>query len=399
MAKHTTEYVRQVFKEYHKTVLPGYVYKGSGDKVPYTCDKCGFKHSILLRNLKKGGYGEGYKTGCKNCIKHREINYPSTLEEIKRDFELENYEITNVEGDVRKNCYIYYICQEGHGAKVRKDYWYRGHRCITCEKLKKDPSKDVRLFNFKGKNSITMCDIKEIAHDYGFRLLSKGKYDGDSINALNFECIKNGHRIKLSVNDLRNKKKCSECEREDLFEKIRKDFEDNNYTLLTNLEKEYENNATWLECIHNKCGHKFKTSWVRFGYHKNRCPECARKIQSKKKSGTNHFNWKNYSKEDIEKSYNYRANVSQLTEQNYKKYKNIINPLNLYRRRGGYSLDHIYSVMEGFRNNVLPEVISNPNNLQMLREDINIAKSDKSDMSLEELYYGYNNWSKKLKNE
>jgi hypothetical protein len=390
MARYSTEYIRRIYKKYKKTVNPGFEYKSSKDKVPYTCDVCGYEHSMLLRNLNSGGYGRGYKDGCPKCIKEKKPDYSISLYE---SFELEGYKIVKIEGDSNKNCYIHSICPNGHRYKIRKDYWYRGHRCGFCKKLEKNPFRDTRLFIFKGSPLLTMCDIKEVAHDYGFRLLSVGKYDGDSNNKLNFECIYRGHEIKLSVNDLRNKKKCCECEREDLFKEIKKAFKDNGYTLLTNLEEKYKGIDTWLECIHSKCGYKFKTSWERFGYHKNRCLKCQSVISGIKRSGSNSSLWKNYSKEDIEKSYNYRANVSQITEQNYKKYKDIINPSSLDRTRGEYSLDHIYPVMEGFRNNIPPEVISNPNNLQMLLEKVNIAKSDKLNISLEELYNGYNSWN------
>ena len=68
--------------------------------------------------------------------------------------------------------------------------------------------------------------------------------------------------------------------------------------------------------------------------------------------------------------------------------------LNLPRERNKYHLDHVYSIMDGFRNNVSVEIIAHPNNLQMLTEHDNIMKRDISDMLLEELYNTYNNWRK-----
>jgi len=396
MAKYNTEDIRQICKKYHKTVDPGFEYKSSNDKIPITCDRCGYRYSILLRNIISGGYGNGYKTGCKNCIKRKKISYPSSLKKMKKDFEFESHEFINIEGDFNKNCYINLICPNGHKYKVRKDYWYEGSRCPFCKKLEKDPSTDIRLYKFHSGKDITMCDIKEVAHDNGFRLLSVGKYDGDSDNKLNFECIHRGHKIKLSLNDLRNGKGCYKCIEEDLFEKIRKDFNCNNYTLLTNLEKEYKDKHTPLECIHNECGYKFETNWERFDYHKNRCPKCQSIISGRKRSGLNSALWKNYSEEDIKSQNNYRDNVTQLTELNYKKYKNIINPYNLNRKRGQFNLDHIYSVMDGFKNNVLPEIISHPYNLQMLSENINISKSDRSDISLEELHNRHDRWKREI---
>jgi len=399
MAKYNTEDIRQICKKYNKTVAVGFEYKSSNDKIPIICDRCGYRYSILLRNIRSGGYGNGYKTGCKNCIKRNKINYPLSLEEMKKDFEFESHEFINIEGNFNKNCYINLICPNGHGYRVRKDYWYEGSRCPFCKKLKKDPFTDIRLYKFHSGKDITMCDIKEVAHDNGFRLLSVGKYDGDSNNKLNFECINRGHKIKLSLNDLRNGKWCYKCVEEDLFKEIERSFRDDGYTLLTNLEEEYEDNNTLLECIHDECGYKFKTSWKRFGYHGNRCPKCQSKISGEKRSGPNSALWKNYSEEDVKKFIAYRASVSQLTRQNYKRHKSVINPLDLKRSKEEYAVDHIYSVRAGFDNNIASEVISNPSNLRMLPFASNISKSDRCDISIEGLYDGYNKWSKKIENK
>jgi len=65
----------------------------------------------------------------------------------------------------------------------------------------------------------------------------------------------------------------------------------------------------------------------------------------------------------------YKLEVRRLTEKNYKKYKDIINPNNYNRvlcGEDGYQLDHIISVYKGFNEEIKPEVIADPNNLQML---------------------------------
>lgn len=50
-----------------------------------------------------------------------------------------------------------------------------------------------------------------------------------------------------------------------------------------------------------------------------------------------------------------------------------------------YSLDHIYSIKEGFKNNVPPFIIGSIHNLRFLRWDKNLAKKDKCDISLDSL--------------
>lgn len=84
----------------------------------------------------------------------------------------------------------------------------------------------------------------------------------------------------------------------------------------------------------------------------------------------------------------YCKDVRNLTEKTYKKYKDIINPNNLKRVTNGnigFQLDHKYSIIEGFLNDVEPEIISNQHNLQMLEWNKNRNKSKKCSIGLDEL--------------
>lgn len=84
----------------------------------------------------------------------------------------------------------------------------------------------------------------------------------------------------------------------------------------------------------------------------------------------------------------YRKKVKRLTETTYKMYKNIINPNNLERvtnGKVGFQLDHKYSIIEGFLNNVEPEIISHHCNLQMIEWSSNRTKSKRCDIDLEQL--------------
>lgn len=95
-------------------------------------------------------------------------------------------------------------------------------------------------------------------------------------------------------------------------------------------------------------------------------------------------------KEGIEKYYH---SVRYLTEKNYKKYKDEINPCNLIRARGNehYQLDHNVSIAEGFLNSVPPEIISCKYNLQMLQGRVNNSKNADSWMTINELTELYKN--------
>lgn len=51
-----------------------------------------------------------------------------------------------------------------------------------------------------------------------------------------------------------------------------------------------------------------------------------------------------------------------------------------------FHVDHIYSVLDGFKNEVPPSIISHPKNLRILEAKKNSSKGSNSEISLEELY-------------
>jgi len=84
----------------------------------------------------------------------------------------------------------------------------------------------------------------------------------------------------------------------------------------------------------------------------------------------------------------YRKRVKRLTEKTYKEHKGKINPNNFERvtnGKSGYQLDHKYSILEGFLNDVEAEKISHHCNLQMLEWEVNRTKSKRCDIELQEL--------------
>ncbi len=82
---------------------------------------------------------------------------------------------------------------------------------------------------------------------------------------------------------------------------------------------------------------------------------------------------------------NYRKLVDKETEKNYKIYKNFINPNGYNRGKNAFHLDHIYSVLHGYLNNVDYKIIASPYNLRMVLYSANLSKNSKSDISLEML--------------
>jgi hypothetical protein len=91
-------------------------------------------------------------------------------------------------------------------------------------------------------------------------------------------------------------------------------------------------------------------------------------------SGKNHPQYR----DDTPKYKKYRKQVDLLTEKNYVKYKNTINPDNKPRTlcgvEGGYQLDHIYPVYVGFVNKIAPEEIAKLENLRIIPWKENLIK-------------------------
>lgn len=84
----------------------------------------------------------------------------------------------------------------------------------------------------------------------------------------------------------------------------------------------------------------------------------------------------------------YAQRVRCLTEITFKKYKDIINPSGQNRSKN-WQVDHKFSISEGFKNNIEPEIIAHYTNLQMLTNIINIKKNDKCSITKEELLDKY----------
>lgn len=80
----------------------------------------------------------------------------------------------------------------------------------------------------------------------------------------------------------------------------------------------------------------------------------------------------------------YYDTVWYFTEQNWKRHFDIINPLRLNRSLN--ALDHIYSIQEGFRNNIPPYIIGHYSNLRVITFSENSKKGMRCDKSLEQLF-------------
>ena len=99
---------------------------------------------------------------------------------------------------------------------------------------------------------------------------------------------------------------------------------------------------------------------------------------SEKQKGQIRKKWAKEPPKDLKQ---YREKVYYWTAKNYKKNKDIINPDNLPRTlhgvEGGYQLDHIFPINEGYKQGIPAEQIAATENLQMLAWKENRLKGDK----------------------
>lgn len=87
----------------------------------------------------------------------------------------------------------------------------------------------------------------------------------------------------------------------------------------------------------------------------------------------------------------YYKEVWSYTETYYQHYRDTIDPENLRGINGGHRLDHIYSIFQGYRDGIPPEVLGHYSNLQILEEGVNRMKSKDCWKTKEELVEDFNN--------
>jgi hypothetical protein len=81
----------------------------------------------------------------------------------------------------------------------------------------------------------------------------------------------------------------------------------------------------------------------------------------------------------------YDARVRTITE------RQELSSLSNWEKRGkGYHLDHRFSIIEGFRNGVDPEIIGDITNLEFVPVKVNLTKNSKCSITLQELLLRYN---------
>jgi hypothetical protein len=83
----------------------------------------------------------------------------------------------------------------------------------------------------------------------------------------------------------------------------------------------------------------------------------------------------------------YKGMVKYYTNKQYDLYKNELDPIGIRSRE--FHVDHVYSILDGFMNDVPVHVISDISNLRLMLGSDNMSKNKSSYKTLSELYEDY----------
>jgi len=283
-------------------------------------------------------------------------NFRLNINDIKREvLELSNGEYLCIsrkyEGWDKK---LKFRCPKGHIFYMTLASFRRGYRCHICSNRKRYTTKD----------------IEEELSKFGYRLLSEYTRAKDKLEVL----CPNGHHIQITWDHFRRGVRCRECGSRRLIsiEYIRLKAVEKGWLCLSD---QYLGPHKKLKFLCNR-EHEFETTWADM-QQGHGCKFCVWEDLSQK------FSY-HYTIEELRELKNYRLTVNRKSEINYKKFKSLINPFNLKRGKL-FHLDHIYSVADGFKNNIDPDLVASPVNLRILTRRENIVKNGNSDFTLEEL--------------
>lgn len=160
-----------------------------------------------------------------------------------------------------------------------------------------------------------------------------------------------------------------------------------NYEYVSNYLNKYNFKLNYIEgenkfaklnitCDNN---HMFDIKYTNFGKNKCLCRYC-------------YYDSIRIPFDEIELFETYSKSVRSLTRFTFNKNKNIIDPDGLKELDSkNYHIDHIYSISDGFLNNIEPKVIASVNNLRVINKIENLQKGRKSGMELSELLKKINN--------
>lgn len=156
---------------------------------------------------------------------------------------------------------------------------------------------------------------------------------------------------------------------------------------------------TKIEVKNIKCGHTFWITPTNLLANNVECGVCGPKKRAAKLTASSKARSEKW-KETATDWQKYKAAVTSITSQTYRKHKDKINPLNLPRDKAGvegaYHLDHIVPKRFCFENNIPAEVCGSLHNLQMLGWRENVGSRDNIKGTIPPIFLKYISTNSKL---
>jgi len=238
------------------------------------------------------------------------------------------------------------------------------------------------LYNLKSRPICSHCNYNPVSFD----TFSKGYHKYCSI-----KCSSNSEEKKNDIKETclerygvenigmvtREKALITMCERygghisttEQYKEKYRK----------TSIERYGEEHIFKTEEFKSKTREYFKLNYGEDWSTKNK-EIIERGLKTKKEKGTI-YKWTEDELKDIQ---SYRRAVSYYTEKTYEEHRDIINPYNIERGIHTNHIDHIFPVIEGWKNKIDPKLISHHSNLRLVDSYENLYKGDRNDITVDD---------------
>jgi len=341
-------------------------YVNTNSKLKFICNK-GHVYESTWNNF----YNVGNR--CPKCNKENQsIRQRFTIEYVKKRVPeiAKGYSCLSNEY-LHSSSKLLFRCDQGHEYETSwASFANSNNRCPICSGNKKYTIEEIKVIVQKSapgyillSDTYTNCGDK-----LKFRCDQGHEYEvvWGSFNTLGSRCPSCAGLKKLLIADI--KRMVSELSP--------------GYVCLSNT---YINTHSKLRFRCNK-GHEYNCIWNHF-QRGHRCRVCYYESQHlHDDDALQNISW-------------YRAVVTRYSNENFCKYYYRINPNSLERSYTGHHLDHIYTVIDGFTNSILPQIIANPTNLQMLSAFDNYSKNGQSDMTKEELFERYEQFNKEKENE
>jgi hypothetical protein len=279
---------------------------------------------------------------------------------IKENKEITSYRILIIDDLYNKGSQRYKVTYKCDGINCKTpDKIY----AITREHLSEKRSKTVndkiqicRSCQTTGSNNPRYCDNRSWEE-----ILGKERSDKNKENYRN-RFINNNPSKDVSVKKKKNQIVIN-------FDNVNKYVSSIGFTLC-NIEGDNKFAKLSLICKNN---HRFEIQWASFRSQKNTCRSC-------------YYESIRIPFEEIEIFETYSKTVRSLTRYTFSKNKKIIDPNGLKELDSKrYHIDHIYSISDGYLNDIDPKIIASVANLRVIDSLENLKKGKRSDITLESL--------------